>query len=49
MKIVESLPRKLSNLQLYELLKKGNPTALEHIHLRHKRLLFWGGMAGAEG
>lgn len=36
-----SLPRKLTNLQLYELLKKDNPTALEHIHLRYKRLLFW--------
>jgi len=34
-------PRKLSNLQLYDLLKKGDPAALEHIHLRHKRLLFW--------
>ncbi|KIC62848.1 RNA polymerase [Chryseobacterium taiwanense] len=26
---------------MYELLKKGNPTSLEHIHLRYKRLLFW--------
>lgn len=43
MKRTESLPRKLSNLQLYELLKEGNPTALEHIHLRYKRLLFWVG------
>lgn len=43
MKRTNSLPRKLTNLQLYELLKKGNPTALEHIHLRHKRLLFWVG------
>ncbi|MBT2620295.1 sigma-70 family RNA polymerase sigma factor [Chryseobacterium sp. ISL-6] len=43
MKRTDSLPRKLSNLQLYELLKKGNPTALEHIHLRYKRLLFWVG------
>lgn len=43
MKRIDSLPRKLSNLQLYELLKKGNPTALEHIHLRYKRLLFWVG------
>lgn len=41
MKRTNHLPRKLSNLQLYELLKKGNPIALEHIHLRHKRLLFW--------
>lgn len=43
MKRTDSPPRKLSNLQLYELLKKGNPTALEHIHLRHKRLLLWVG------
>ncbi|WP_332454414.1 RNA polymerase sigma factor [Chryseobacterium aquaticum] len=43
MKRTDSLPRKLSNFQLYELLKKGNPTALEHIHLRYKRLLFWVG------
>jgi len=41
MKRTNSLPRKLTDLQLYELLKKGNPTALEHIHLRYKRLLFW--------
>ncbi|WBV58907.1 sigma-70 family RNA polymerase sigma factor [Chryseobacterium daecheongense] len=34
-------PRKLTDFQLYELLKKGNPTSLEHIHLRYKRLLFW--------
>ncbi|QWT88491.1 sigma-70 family RNA polymerase sigma factor [Chryseobacterium sp. PCH239] len=27
--------------QLYELLKNGNPTSLEHIHSRYKRLLFW--------
>jgi len=44
MKRTDSLPRKLTNLQLYELLKKGNPTAMEHIHLRHKRLLFWLGL-----
>lgn len=43
MKRINSLPRKLTDLQLYELLKKGNPTALEHIHLRYKRLLFWVG------
>lgn len=36
-----SLPRKLTDFQLYELLKKGNPTSLEHIYLRYKRLLFW--------
>jgi len=43
MKITPSLPSKLTNLQLYELLKKGDPTALEHIHTRQKRLLFWVG------
>ena len=43
MKRTNSLPRKLTNLQLYELLKKDDPTALEHIHTRHKRLLFWVG------
>lgn len=43
MKRTDSLPRKLTDHQLYELLKKGNPTALEHIHLRYKRLLFWYG------
>ncbi|MCT3897360.1 sigma-70 family RNA polymerase sigma factor [Elizabethkingia anophelis] len=41
MKRTNSLPRKLTDHQLYELLKKGNPTSLEHIHLRYKRLLFW--------
>ncbi|MCT3845061.1 RNA polymerase sigma factor [Elizabethkingia anophelis] len=41
MKRTNSLPRKLTNNQLYEMLKKGNPTSLEHIHLRYKRLLFW--------
>lgn len=44
MKKTESLPQKLTNIKLYELLKEGNPTALEHIHLRHKRLLFWLGL-----
>ena len=43
MKRNDFLSRKLSNLQLYDLLKKGNPAALEHIHLRYKRLLFWVG------
>lgn len=43
MKRRDSLPRKLTDLQLYELLKKGDPAALEHIHLRYKRLLFWVG------
>ena len=41
MKRTNSLPRKLTDHQLYELLKKGNPTSLEFIHLRYKRLLFW--------
>lgn len=41
MKRTNSLPRMLNDHQLYELLKKGNPTSLEHIHLRYKRLLFW--------
>ncbi|MCC3214565.1 UNVERIFIED_CONTAM: sigma-70 family RNA polymerase sigma factor [Ralstonia mannitolilytica] len=35
------LPRMLNDNQLYELLKKGNPTSLEHIYLRYKRLLLW--------
>ena len=41
MKRTNSLPRILNEHQLYELLKKGDPTSLEHIHLRYKRLLFW--------
>lgn len=41
MKRTDSLPRVLNDNQLYQLLKKGNPTSLEHIHLRYKRLLFW--------
>lgn len=41
MKRTNSLPRMLSDHQLYELLKKGNPISLGHIHLRYKRLLFW--------
>ncbi len=41
MKRINSLLRKLNDHQLYELLKKGNPTSLEYIHLRYKRLLFW--------
>ena len=43
MKGTNSLPRKLTDFQLYKLLKEGNPTALDHIHLRYKRLLFWVG------
>ncbi|UOE37307.1 RNA polymerase sigma factor [Chryseobacterium oryzae] len=43
MKRTNSLPKKLTNFQLYELLKKGSPIALEYIHLRYKRLLFWSG------
>lgn len=41
MKRTNSLPRNFTDHQLYELLKKGNPTSLEFIHLRYKRLLFW--------
>lgn len=41
MKNTDSLPQKLTDLQLYDLLKKGDPAALNHIHLRYKRLLFW--------
>lgn len=41
MRKTNSLPRKFNDNQLYDLLKKGNPTALEYIHLRYKRLLFW--------
>lgn len=41
MKRINSPHRKLTDFQLYELLKKGNPISLEHIHLRYKRLLYW--------
>jgi len=41
MKRTNSPSRKFNDHQLYELLKKGNPASLEHIHFRHKRLLFW--------
>ena len=41
MKSTNSRHRKLTDFQLYELLKKGDPTSLEHIYLRYKRLLFW--------
>ncbi|MCW3167919.1 sigma-70 family RNA polymerase sigma factor [Chryseobacterium sp. 09-1422] len=41
MKRTNTLPRKLTDFQLYKMLKEGNPIALEHLHLRHKRLLFW--------
>lgn len=41
MKKTDSLPRMPTDHQLYELLKNGNPTSLEHIYLRYKRLLFW--------
>ena len=43
MKRTDSLPRMLTDFQLYELLKKGDPKSLQHIHLRYKRLLFWVG------
>lgn len=41
MKRTDSFPRKLTDFQLYELLKIGDPASLKHIHLRYKRLLFW--------
>ncbi|WP_312993148.1 RNA polymerase sigma factor [Chryseobacterium flavum] len=41
MKRTNSLPRMPTDQQLYELLKKGNPIALNHIYLRYKRLLLW--------
>lgn len=43
MKTKNSLSRKLTDFQLYRLLKESNPIALNHIHLRYKRLLFWVG------
>ena len=44
MKRAKSPLQKLTNLQLYKMLKEGDPVALEHLHLRHKRLLFWLGL-----
>lgn len=41
MKNTVTAKRKLTELQLYELLKEGDPTSIEHIHSRYKRLLFW--------
>lgn len=41
MKKTDALPRKLTDHQLYALLKKGNPSSLEQVHIRYKRLLFW--------
>lgn len=41
MKTTDSLPRKLTQVQLYKQLKKGDPASLGHIHLRYNRLLFW--------
>ncbi|MBU8883512.1 sigma-70 family RNA polymerase sigma factor [Kaistella sp. DKR-2] len=41
MKKTDALPRKLTDHQLYALLKKGNPSSLEQVHLRYRRLLFW--------
>lgn len=43
MKRTNSLPRTMTDLQLYELLKRGDPASLKYIHLRYKRLLFWHG------
>jgi len=41
MKRTNTSPRKLTDFQLFKLLKEGNPVALNHLHLRYKRLLFW--------
>jgi len=41
MKRTDTSPRKLTDFQLFKLLKEGNPVALNHLHLRYKRLLFW--------
>lgn len=41
MKNPDVLPRKLTNHQLYALLKNGHPMSLEYIYYRYKRLLFW--------
>lgn len=41
MKRTNALPRKLTDLQLYELLKKGDPVSIKHIDVRYRRLLFW--------
>ena len=41
MKKTDALPRKLTDHQLYALLKRGNPNSLELVHIRYKRLLFW--------
>jgi len=41
MKRTNALPGILNDHQLYDLLKKGDPASLEHIHVRYKRLLFW--------
>ncbi len=41
MKRNDALSRKLTDFQLYQLLKKGDPNSLKYIHVRYKRLLFW--------
>ncbi|WP_308006134.1 sigma-70 family RNA polymerase sigma factor [uncultured Chryseobacterium sp.] len=41
MKRTNTSPRKSTDFQLFKLLKEGNPVALNHLHLRYKRLLFW--------
>ncbi|WP_144282012.1 RNA polymerase sigma factor [Chryseobacterium echinoideorum] len=41
MKRTNILSRKFTEDHLYKLLKEGNPSALNHIHLKYKRLLFW--------
>ncbi|WP_300672184.1 RNA polymerase sigma factor [Soonwooa sp.] len=41
MKRTNALSRKPTDLQLYELLKKGDPISIKHIDARYRRLLFW--------
>lgn len=41
MKRTNALPRNRTDLQLYELLKKGDPISIKHIDDRYRRLLFW--------
>ncbi len=41
MKRTNTLPRKITDLQLYELLKDGDPVSIKHIDARYRRLLFW--------
>ncbi len=41
MKRADILPHNRTDLQLYELLKKGDPQSLKHIDARYRRLLLW--------